>query len=91
MTRLAAELAAAGLPVSVTYVESPGGKEETMGWNMRIGAILEEATGMSLGEMFRAWIAEPIGMQDFRVEDVAYTEGSESIYPAWRFWITART
>ena len=41
--KVADELAAAGLPVSVTYVDSPGGKEEVLGWNMRIGAILEEA------------------------------------------------
>ena len=41
--KVADELAAAGLAVSVTYIDSPGGKEEALGWNMRIGAILEEA------------------------------------------------
>ncbi len=41
--RVADELAAAGIPVSITYIDSIGGKEETLGWNMRCGAILEEA------------------------------------------------
>ncbi len=41
--KVAAEIAAAGLPVSVTYVEAPGGKEEVLGVSMQVGAILEEA------------------------------------------------
>ena len=41
--KVADELAAAELPVSVTYLDSPGGKEEALGWNMRIGALLERA------------------------------------------------
>ena len=41
--QVADEIAAAGLAVSVTYVDSPGGKEEALDWDMRIGAILEEA------------------------------------------------
>ena len=41
--QVADEIAAAGLAVSVTYVDSPGGKEEALAWDMRIGAILEEA------------------------------------------------
>jgi imidazolonepropionase-like amidohydrolase len=41
--KVAREIAAAGLPVSVTYVEAPGGKEEVLGVSMRVGALLEEA------------------------------------------------
>ncbi len=41
--KVADEIAAAGIKTSVTYINSPGGKEETLGWNMRIGAILEAA------------------------------------------------
>lgn len=41
--KVAEELAAANVPVSITYIDSLGGKEETMQWNMRCGAILEEA------------------------------------------------
>ena len=41
--KVAREIAEAGLPVSVTYVEAPGGKEEVLGVSMRVGALLEEA------------------------------------------------
>ncbi len=41
--KVAAEIAAAGIPVSVTYVEAPGGKEETLDVNMQVGALLEAA------------------------------------------------
>jgi CubicO group peptidase (beta-lactamase class C family) len=54
-------------------------------------SFLERSSGLSLGEAFRQWIAEPIGMQDFRVEDVRSTRGPESIHSAWRFWISAST
>ena len=36
------------------------------------------------------WIADPIGMQDFRIEDVRYFTSSESMFPAYRFWVSAR-
>jgi CubicO group peptidase (beta-lactamase class C family) len=55
-----------------------------------VGGIFERVTKLSLGEAFNDWIAKPIGMQDFRVEDVVYTKGHESIFPAYRFWMTAR-
>ena len=41
--KVAEELAAAGVPVSLTWIDAPGGKEETIDWNMEIGAILERA------------------------------------------------
>ncbi len=41
--KVAEELAAAGVPVSITWIDAPGGKEETIGWNMEMGAILERA------------------------------------------------
>lgn len=41
--KVAEELAAADVPVSITWIDTPGGKEETMGWNMEMGAILEQA------------------------------------------------
>lgn len=41
--KLADEIAAAGVPVSVTVIDAPGGKEETLDWSPRIGAILEQA------------------------------------------------
>ena len=41
--KLADEIAAAGVPVSITFIDAPGGKEETLDWSMEIGAILERA------------------------------------------------
>ncbi len=41
--KVAQEIAEAGIPVSVTYVEAPGGKEEVLGVSMRVGALLEAA------------------------------------------------
>lgn len=55
-----------------------------------LGGIFERVTALKLGEAFKEWIAEPIGMQDFRIEDVRYTYSEESDFPAYRFWISAR-
>ena len=41
--KVAEELAAANVPVSITWIDAPGGKEETIDWNMEMGAILERA------------------------------------------------
>ncbi len=41
--KVADELAAADVPVTLTWIDAPGGKEETMDWNMEVGAILERA------------------------------------------------
>ena len=55
-----------------------------------LGSIFEQKIGMSLGDAFKWWIADPTGMQDFRPKDVKYESSSESIHPAYRFWMTAR-
>jgi CubicO group peptidase (beta-lactamase class C family) len=54
-----------------------------------LGGIFERETSLSLGAAFKTWIADPLGMEDFRVEDVVYTEGPESLFPAYRFWMSA--
>jgi CubicO group peptidase (beta-lactamase class C family) len=54
------------------------------------GGIFEELTGVRMGDAFAEWIAEPLGMQDFDAEDVRYFEGPESVFPAWRFWMSTR-
>ena len=46
--QVADELAAAKVPVSVTFVDAPGGKEETLRWRMDGPAILERA-GVEVG------------------------------------------
>ena len=55
-----------------------------------LGAIFEQQTKLSLGKAFKDWIADPVGMQDFRIEDVRYSTSSESVFPAYRFWVSAR-
>lgn len=55
-----------------------------------LGGIFGELTGLPLGQAFHDWIAGPTGMQDFVPSDVRYTSGSESRFPAFRFWVTAR-
>jgi imidazolonepropionase-like amidohydrolase len=41
--KVADAIANAGVKTSITYVDSPGGKEEALGVNMRVGALLEQA------------------------------------------------
>lgn len=60
-------------------------------WDFNVlGAIFERQTKNSLFREFQARIAEPIGMQDFRLEDCQYVTGSDSVYPAYPFRMTAR-
>jgi CubicO group peptidase (beta-lactamase class C family) len=47
------------------------------------GAIFEQKTGLGIFEEFKARIADPIGMQDFEVEDCYYQyEPNKSQFPA---------
>ena len=55
-----------------------------------LGTILEQATQTSLFADFKARIAEPLGMEDFRLEDGSYVRGAASIHPAYPFRMTAR-
>ncbi|MDJ0632553.1 MAG: serine hydrolase [Xenococcaceae cyanobacterium MO_188.B29] len=55
-----------------------------------LGSIFEKSTQLSIGQAFESWIANPIGMQDFRAEDVQYVVEKSSSHAAYPFWITAR-
>ena len=55
-----------------------------------LGTIFEQETELPIGEAFKRWIADPIGMLDFEIKDVTYESSNESIHPAYRFWISAR-
>jgi CubicO group peptidase (beta-lactamase class C family) len=55
-----------------------------------LGTIFERQTNLTIGQAFKEWIAEPIGMQDFRVEDVHYWWETVSLHPSYPFWISAR-
>ena len=55
-----------------------------------LGTVLEQATKTSIFEDLKARIADPIGMEDFRVEDGTYIRGPESVHAAYPFRMTAR-
>ena len=55
-----------------------------------LGTIFERKTNLTIGQAFKDWIADPIGMQDFRVDDVHYWWEPVSLHPSYPFWITAR-
>jgi CubicO group peptidase (beta-lactamase class C family) len=60
-------------------------------WDFNVlGTIFEQKTGLKIGEAFYRRIAKPIGMQDFRPDDVFYFGGPASIHPTYHFEITAR-
>jgi len=60
-------------------------------WNFNLAASLfEQLTDISLGQAFKDWIADPVGMQDFRTQDVTYQEGGESNFRSWHFSMSAR-
>jgi CubicO group peptidase (beta-lactamase class C family) len=60
-------------------------------WDFNVlGTIFEKKTGKKIGEAFYERIAEPIGMQDFRPDDVFYLGGPDSIHSASLFEISAR-
>jgi hypothetical protein len=56
-----------------------------------LGTLFEKKTGLKIGEAFYRRIAKPIGMQDFKPEDVYYV-GDESVseHPAYMFRMTTR-
>lgn len=55
-----------------------------------LGTIFERLTKTNIFREFKARIADPIGMQDYRIEDGSYVTGSDSVYPAYPFRMTAR-
>jgi CubicO group peptidase (beta-lactamase class C family) len=60
-------------------------------WDFNVlGTIFERRTNLTIGQAFQEWIADPIGMQDFRAEDVHYRWEEVSLHPAYPFWVSAR-
>jgi CubicO group peptidase (beta-lactamase class C family) len=80
---------AAARPARGSY--RPGAFWYYNNWDFNaLGTIVERAVGTSLFEDFKLRIADPIGMEDFRVEDGRYVRGPDSIHAAYPFWMTAR-
>ena len=60
-------------------------------WDFNVlGTVFERLTKTNLFWEFKARIADPIGMEDYRIEDTAYVAGPDSVYPAYPFRMTAR-
>ena len=58
-----------------------------------LGAIFEQETGYSIGRALEEWLADPIGMRDYREEHVIYERfpyPNASYYPAYKIWISTR-
>ncbi|HUP24453.1 MAG TPA: amidohydrolase family protein [Thermoanaerobaculia bacterium] len=55
--KVADQLAAAKVPVSITFIDAPGGKEEVLGWRLDAPAILERA-GVDVGFNTDDWITD---------------------------------
>ncbi|WP_394001068.1 serine hydrolase domain-containing protein [Luteimonas sp. WGS1318] len=61
-------------------------------WDFNVlGAIFEQQTGLSIGEALDAWLAVPLGMQDFHRDHVFHDRaGSDSDYRTYRIHMSAR-
>ncbi len=56
-----------------------------------LGTIFEKLTGTRIFEAFKKEIADPIGMEDFSLDDCRYSyERDKSEHPAYNFRMTAR-
>jgi CubicO group peptidase (beta-lactamase class C family) len=56
-----------------------------------LGTIFEKKTGVKIGDAFYQRIARPIGMQDFKPNDLYYVgDGTVSTHRAYMFEMTAR-
>lgn len=61
-------------------------------WDFNVlGVALERKTGKTLFEAFDAWLAKPLGMEDWRLSDGRYElEPGRSVHPAYAFRLSAR-
>jgi CubicO group peptidase (beta-lactamase class C family) len=60
-------------------------------WDFNVlGTIFERHVKNSLFREFKEKIADPLEMEDFRLEDGQYVTGPDSVYPAYPFRMTAR-
>jgi CubicO group peptidase (beta-lactamase class C family) len=60
-------------------------------WDFNVlGTVFERLTKTNLFAEFKTRIADPLQMQDYRIEDGEYVAGADSVYPAYPFRMTAR-
>jgi CubicO group peptidase (beta-lactamase class C family) len=73
------------------YSHIPGSFWYYNNWDFNaLGTIYEAKCGAGIFEDFKRLIADPIGMQDFRVSDGSYVTGDDSIHRAYPFRMSAR-
>jgi len=61
-------------------------------WDFNVaGGLLEKVARKPMGNLFGEWVATPLGMEDYRAEDVyAFREPHTSQWPALTFRMSAR-
>lgn len=70
---------------------APGSFYYNNNWDFNaLGTIYEKAAGMSVFAAFEQYLAKPLQMEDFHLEDTQYVRGSDSIHPAYAFRMSAR-
>jgi CubicO group peptidase (beta-lactamase class C family) len=80
---------AAARPARGSY--PPGAFWYYNNWDFNaLGTIFEQATKTSIFEQLKTRLADPLQMEDYRVEDGSYVRGAESIHPAYPLRMTAR-
>lgn len=55
-----------------------------------LGTIFEKATRSTIFAEFKRRVADPLQMEDFRLDDTEYIPGGDSIHPAYQFRMSAR-
>lgn len=84
----AATMAAARPP---RHSHAPGTFWYYNNWDFNaLGTIFERQTKTSIFPEFKTRIANPLGMEDFRIGDGKYVNGRDSVHRAYPFWMTAR-
>ena len=60
-------------------------------WDFNVlGTIYRQETGRTLCEAFRKRVAQPLGMQDFRPEDIFDMPGPQSRHPVYKMRLSGR-
>jgi CubicO group peptidase (beta-lactamase class C family) len=60
-------------------------------WDFNVlGIVFERSVKNTIFREYKARIADPIGMQDYSIDDGTYVTGPDSVYAAYPFRMTAR-
>jgi len=60
-------------------------------WNFNaLGTIFEQEANISIFEAFKSHLANPLQMEDYRLENMKYLKEEASVHPAYDFQMSAR-